>query len=138
MGVQLPVTINGRIFPRENVDIWTFPLHKGQSAACEVNASRLGSPLDSYLEVIDPEGHTIAENDNALGADSFVRFTAATDGKYAVRIRDANGRGGPAYVYRLTLTSDPYVERVFPLGGRRGEAMRFTVYGQSARPTLWR
>ncbi len=130
--VQLPVTINGRIFPRQNVDIWTFALLNGQSVACEVNASRIGSPLDSYLEVTDPDGRLIAENDDALGADSFVRFTAAMDGKYQVRIRDANGRGGPAYVYRLTLTSDPHLERVFPLGGRRGEATRFTMYGQGA------
>ena len=132
--VQLPVTINGRIFPHQNVDAWAFALHKGQSVACEVNAARLGSPLDSYLEVIDPDGHTIAENDDALGADSLVRFTAATDGKYTVRIRDANGRGGPTYVYRLTLTSDPHLERAFPLGGRRGEATRFTLYGQGAPP----
>jgi hypothetical protein len=150
--VRLPVTINGRIFPRQNVDIWTFPLHKGQVVACEVNAARIGSPLDSYLEVLDPDGRIVAENDDALGADSFVHFTAATDGKYAVHIRDANGRGGPAYVYRLTLTSDPHLDRVFPLGGRRGEATRFTVYGQGApsdpveiklpadgpRDTLWR
>jgi hypothetical protein len=130
MDVPLPVTINGRIFPRQNVDLWTFPLHKGQSVACEVCAGRLGSPLDSYLEVVGPDGQIIAENDDAFGADSFVRFTAAADGKFGVRIRDANGRGGPAFVYRLTLTSDLYVERVFPLGGRRGEATHFTLYGQ--------
>ena len=128
--VQLPVTINGRIFPRQNVDVWTFPLHKGQAVACEVCAARIGSPLDSYLEVIGPDGRVVAENDDAHGADSFVRFTAAAGGKYGVRIRDANGGGGPAYVYRLTLTTDPYVDRVYPLGGRRGEATRFTIYGQ--------
>ena len=128
--VQLPVTINGRIFPHQDVDVWTFPLHKGQNIACEVCAARLGSPLDSYLEAIGPDGRVVAANDDAFGADSFLRFTAATDGKYGVRIRDANGRGGPAYVYRLTLTSDPCVERVFPLGGRRGETTRFTLYGQ--------
>ncbi len=54
--VQLPVTINGRIFPRQNVDVWAFPLHKGQTVACEVCAARLGSPLDSYLEVLGPDG----------------------------------------------------------------------------------
>jgi hypothetical protein len=128
--VQLPVTINGRIFPRQDVDVWTFPLHKGQSVACEVCAARIGSPLDSYLEAVGPDGRVIAENDDAIGADSFLRFTAAMDGKYGVRIRDANGRGGQAYVYRQTLTTDSYVERVFPLGGRRGETTRFTLYGQ--------
>ena len=130
MDVALPVTINGRIFPRQNVDWWTFPLRKGQSVACEVCAARLGSPLDSYLEVVGPDGRVIAENDDTFGADSFVRFMAAADGKYGVRIRDANGGGGQAYVYRLTLTSEPYIERVFPLGGRRGEAAHFSLVGQ--------
>src|SRR5262249_22565784 len=42
--VKLPVTINGRIFPREDVDVWSFSARKGQSITCEVQAARLGSP----------------------------------------------------------------------------------------------
>src|SRR5262249_45627248 len=83
--VKLPVTINGRIFPRQDVDVWTVPLKKGQTVSCEVYAARLGSPLDSLLEIMDPNGRVIAENDDTFGADSFVRFTAAADGKYLVR-----------------------------------------------------
>src|SRR5262249_58680784 len=98
---------------------------------CEVYAARLGSPLDSLLEIMDPNGRVIAENDDTFGADSFVRFTAATDGKYQVRIRDANFKGGQAYVYRLTLTAGPYIDRVFPLGTKRGSKTRFQLSGQS-------
>src|SRR5262245_5004590 len=72
--VTLPVTINGRIFPAEDVDIWAVSLKKGQTVSCTVEAARLGSPLDSRLEVRDPEGRMIAENDDAFGADSFLRF----------------------------------------------------------------
>src|SRR2546428_12770161 len=61
--VRLPVTINGRIFPRENVDIWAFEARKGQVISAEVCAARLGSPLDSRLEIRDPQGRRIAEND---------------------------------------------------------------------------
>jgi hypothetical protein len=128
--VQLPVTINGRIFPRQDIDIWSCSLRKGQTVSCEVCAARLGSPLDSRLEVRDPDGRVVAENDDAFGADSFVRFTAAADGKYQVRIHDVNLRGGPAFVYRLTLTSDPYLDRVYPLGGRRGSKTRPELKGQ--------
>jgi hypothetical protein len=128
--VTLPVTINGRIFPRENVDTWSFAAGRGQTICAEVHAARLGSPLDSRLEVLDPQGRTIAENDDTFGADSFVRFTAATDGKYQVRIHDINYRGGQAYVYRLTLTADPHVDRAYPLGGRRGTTARFELAGQ--------
>src|SRR5262249_3681004 len=42
--VTLPVTINGRIFPREDVDDWTFHARKGQNITAEVCAARLGSP----------------------------------------------------------------------------------------------
>ena len=58
--VKLPVTINGRIFPSEDVDVWTFKACKGQTICCEVYAARLGSPLDSRLEVRDPGGQPIA------------------------------------------------------------------------------
>ncbi|HMC65682.1 MAG TPA: PPC domain-containing protein, partial [Gemmataceae bacterium] len=128
--VQLPVTINGRIFPREEVDIWSFKASKGQSITCEVCASRLGSPLDSIIEVLDPQGRRIAENDDRFGSDSFIRFTAPADGLYQLRIHDVNFKGGQAYVYRLTLTADPYVDRAYPLGGRRGSKAKFELAGQ--------
>jgi hypothetical protein len=128
--VTLPVTINGRIFPREDIDAWEFEARKGQRITAEVCAARLGSPLDSRIEVQDPQGRRIAENDDAPGTDSFLRFTAPADGKYTVRIQDANFRGGQAYVYRLTLTAGPWVDRAYPLGGRRGSKARFELAGQ--------
>ena len=65
--VTLPVTINGRIFPREDVDIWTFAAKKGQSVWCEVHAARLGSPLEARLEIRDAQGRRLAESDDARG-----------------------------------------------------------------------
>ena len=127
--VKPPVTINGRIFPREDVDVWTFAAAKGQTFTCEVNALRLGSPLDARLEVIGPNGRRLAEQ-VAEGSDPRLRFTAPADGKYAVRIHDVGFRGGQAYVYRLTITADPYVDRTYPLGGRRGSTTTFELSGQ--------
>jgi hypothetical protein len=118
--VKLPVTINGRIFPREDVDSWSLDLQAGQTINCEVNAARLGSPLDARLEVLDPHGRRLAENDEHYGADPFIRFTAPANGTYQVRIHDIAFEGLQPYVYRLTLTSGPYVSAVYPLGGRRG------------------
>ncbi len=134
--VKLPLTINGRIFPRENVDAWTFEAKQGQSVRCEVTAARLGSPLDARLEVRDPQGRRIAENDDHFGADPFVRFTVPADGRYQVRIHDTQFRGGPAYVYRLTLTSGSAVERTYPLGGRRGGTTVFELSGQAVPMTV--
>ena len=129
--VTLPVTINGRIFPREDVDVWTFEGRAGQSYTCEVMASRLGSPLDSRLEVLGPAGDRIAENTDGIGTDSLLRFTAPEDGVYQVRIHDINFDGLQHFVYRLTITDGMYVDHVFPLGGRRGSLTRFQLYGQN-------
>jgi hypothetical protein len=112
--VRPPLTINGRIFPREDVDDWSFLARKGQSITIAVNAARLGSPLDSRLELFDPHGRKIAENDDAGSADSRLHFTANEEGKYRLRIQDANQQGGPAYVYRLTIAADTVVDRLDP------------------------
>src|SRR5262249_12245254 len=97
---------------------------------CELFAARLGSPLDARLEVLDPAGKRIAENDDTFSADPFVRFTAKADGVYQVRVMDTRADGGQAFVYRLTLTSEPYVDGVCPLGGRRGSKVALHLMGQ--------
>jgi hypothetical protein len=133
--VKLPVTINGRIFPRGNVDLWSFEAKKGQSIRCEVVAARLGSPLDARLEVLDARGKKLAEDDDTFGADPLVRFTAPTDGLYSVRIFDTRFDGGQSFVYRLTLSSEPHVDAVFPLGGKRGSKVMVEATGQRLAPT---
>src|SRR2546423_1266725 len=84
--VQLPVTINGRIFPREDVDIWAFHAKQGQMVWCEALAARIGSGLEPRLEIIGASGGRLAENSGYFGDDAFVRFTAAADGVYQSRI----------------------------------------------------
>jgi hypothetical protein len=130
--VTLPVTINGRIFPREDVDVWAFPARRGQTVTAALLAGRFGSPLEAQLEILDAEGGRLAEGDpRPARADAMVRFTAPADATYQVRVRDSRSLGGPAYVYRLTLTAEPFVDRAFPLGGRRGENVSFELTGAS-------
>ncbi|MCA9123410.1 MAG: PPC domain-containing protein [Planctomycetaceae bacterium] len=129
--VELPVTINGRMFPREDIDIWTFQAKAGTSYTCEVMANRLGSPLDSRIAVFDPQGNLIAENVDGKGVDSLLRFVALEDGDYAVHIHDINFDGLQHFVYRLTITDQPYVDQVYPLGGRRGAKTEFRLLGQA-------
>jgi hypothetical protein len=128
--VTLPVTINGRIFPREDVDLWSFTGHKGEAVTAEVYAARLGSPLDSRVEVLDATGRVLAENDDTIGRDSRLRFVPPQDGQYTIRIRDTAAGGGQNYVYRLTLTSGPVVDTIYPLGGRRGSRVPLHLAGQ--------
>ncbi len=129
--VELPLTINGRIYPREDVDVWKLEARKGQSITCEVNASRIGSTLDSRLEVRDERGLLIAENVDHFGSDSLLRFTAPRDGDYFIHIHDIRFGGLPSAVYRLTLTAGPWADTIYPLGGRRGAESSFELVGQA-------
>lgn len=129
VGVELPVTINGRIFPREDVDIWTFDATQGETLTCEVMAARLGSPLDSRIEIRGPDGATVAENVDAFGTDSFVGFTAPETGTYECRIHDIEFGGLQHYVYRLTIRRGPYVQSVYPAGGQRNAERPFSLIG---------
>ncbi len=127
--VTLPLTINGRIFPREDVDLWTFPLSAGQVLTASVLANRLGGPLDPWLEAFDSDGKRLAEAAPAVGCDGRLAFEAPRDGTYTLKIHDVNVKGGQAYVYRLTLTTGPSIARCFPLGGQRGTQVPFVADG---------
>ena len=127
--ITLPVTINGRIFPREDVDDWSIEAKAGQVVTCEVNAARIGSGLDSRLEVLSPDGQVLAENSDTFGLDSFVRFIAPSDGKFTIRIHDIRFEGLQHFVYRLTISSGPWLDRVYPLGGKRGATVPLQLFG---------
>jgi hypothetical protein len=127
--VTLPVTINGRIFPREDIDVWTFEAKAGETISCEVMSARLGSPLDSRLEIRSPDGRVLTQNVDAFGADSFVRFEAPADGVYECRIHDINFSGLQDFVYRLSIRKGASLDSVFPLGGQRGTTIAATLVG---------
>lgn len=127
--VTLPLTINGRIFPREDVDIWTFTAKAGETVTCEVNAARIGSGLDPRLEIRDAGNRILAESSDVLNADSLIHFTAPTDGTYAVHIYDEKFGGLQHYVYRLTLTNRPWIDAVYPLGGQAGTNLALETQG---------
>jgi hypothetical protein len=57
--VNWPVTINGRIAAPAATNRYRFTAHRGDDLVFEVNAQRLGSPLDSALEVLDAAGKPI-------------------------------------------------------------------------------
>jgi hypothetical protein len=129
VAVTLPTVVNGRIFPRQDVDIWTFDALAGQTVTCAVLAARVGSPLVSRLEIRDPSGKPVGEDVGSTAGDAFVQFRAPVSGRYAVHIHDADFAGLQHHVYRLLITSGPFVNGVFPLGGRRGESLTVALRG---------
>jgi hypothetical protein len=112
--ITLPVTANGRIFPRDDIDLWEFDAAVGQTVTVLVHAQSLNSPLIPRLDVLDAAGRVVADMMPypIPGADASARFTPPAAGTYRVRITDARSQGGPQYVYRLTLTTGAGAPRV--------------------------
>jgi hypothetical protein len=115
--IKLPVTANGRIFPREDIDLWEFDAEAGKTVTAFVHSASINSPLVAKLDILDAKGNVAAEQMRhaCVGSDGSVKFTPKTAGKYRVRITDARTLGGQAYVYRLTVTTEKVPEFHFPL-----------------------
>src|SRR5262249_40429446 len=87
---------------------------KGQTFDVHCYARRLGSPLDSLMSIYLPRhetvvpGDAVIQNDDAVGPDSYFRWTVPHDGDYILAIRDHLGKGGPDSFYRVEFTEPAY------------------------------
>ena len=138
--ITLPVTIEGRLDRGSRGDVFRFRAEQGQELVFRVEASSLGSRLDSVLELMDGEGRVVARNDNFFpgSVDSVLAYACPREGEYRIRISDRSGRGGRAFAYRLSLGELPLLTGVFPLGLRRGsrEELAVTGYNLGGRTTI--
>jgi hypothetical protein len=139
--VTLPLVINGRIDTPADRDVFRFQGRAGAEFVAEVQARRLGSPLDAVLRLTDAAGRQLAFNDDAEDkgaaltthqADSYLHTTLPADGTYYVHLHDVQRRGGREYAYRLRLSPpQPDFElRLVPssLNVRPGSSAPFTVH----------
>ncbi|HEY5314182.1 MAG TPA: hypothetical protein VIK18_16740, partial [Pirellulales bacterium] len=120
-----PITINGRLQKPGDVDMFAVPLARGQTLVAALVAHEvLGSPIDAVLQMVDPAGFVCAQNHDFCGLDPRLIFVAPHDGTYAVRLfafaADPNASvtlsgGGAKAFYRLTLTTEGFVDYAFPL-----------------------
>lgn len=127
--IELPRTVNGRIFPREDIDEWAFSLDAHKTVVAHLRANVLGSPLDARLQLLDDTGRVLAENDDAGTLDPCLCYTTAQSGTYRLRVSDIANDGSQAHVYRLTVTQGPHVDSYFPLGGQRGKLLELRLHG---------
>jgi hypothetical protein len=114
--ITLPVTVNGQIAGERDIDFFVFKAKKGDVVVCDVLAERIGSPLDPVVEVRDAKGRRVQLQEVRVGKDPVVAFKVTADGDYTLNIANVSFHGGPEYVYRMTLSTKPYVAFAFPPG----------------------
>ncbi|MBM3994574.1 MAG: pre-peptidase [Planctomycetes bacterium] len=132
------VVVNGRLDKPGDVDVFAVPLKKGETLVASVEAYKtLRSPMDGVLQILSSDGFVLEQNDDYQDFDPQIAFTAPKDGVYLVRlfafpsVPDASIRfaGKENFVYRLTLTTGPFVEYAYPLAVARQQKKTVELVG---------
>lgn len=113
--VPAPGAVSGRIAAAGEQDRYRFAVSPGMRLRFDVFAARLGSPLDAVLTVTTESGELLAEADDRPDSvdATLERTVPANTTAVIATVADAQGRGGPEFVYRLAVT--PAAEPDFAL-----------------------
>jgi hypothetical protein len=124
-----PAMINGQLFAGQ-ADRFRFAARKGQQLVMAAAARELirfiadGSPgwFHATMALYDAAGTEVATSDSRrFQQDPLLLYKVPADGEYAVEIRDTLYRGRSDFIYRLSISEQPFITAMFPLGGRAGE-----------------
>ncbi|MEQ8766780.1 MAG: pre-peptidase C-terminal domain-containing protein [Planctomycetota bacterium] len=113
-------SVSGVIDPAGDIDFFSFAGTAGSTIRIDVDAGGLtqvpsASTLDSIIEVFDPNGVSIAFNDDGGSLDSDVLVTLPIDGVYTVSIEAFAGGGSLTDTYDMDIT--PFFSSVLSLPG---------------------
>jgi hypothetical protein len=97
--LAVPGTGNGIIDRPGATEEWHFPAKKGQQLIVEVHASRLGSPLDSFVEVLDAEGRPVPRAVLRSVSRTFTVFRDHDSSGPGIRIETWNDLAINDYLY---------------------------------------
>ncbi|MCH7689020.1 MAG: hypothetical protein IH899_20485, partial [Planctomycetes bacterium] len=129
--ITLPVTVNGRIHGERDSDYFRFTAEPGRVVVCDVLAGRLGSRLDPVVEILDSNGRKIDAELVHIGSDPVLAFRAKSENDYVLRISNVTVHGDPAHVYRINISTKPFVRFAFPAGGQAGTEREIQFYAMS-------
>jgi hypothetical protein len=86
--VPVPGVANGCLFRNSDVHLWKFSAKRGQRLVIEIEARRLGSPLDSVIEILDAQRQPIPRAVLRSVARTYTTFRDHDNVSPGIRIED--------------------------------------------------
>ncbi|MBV9123066.1 MAG: PPC domain-containing protein [Planctomycetes bacterium] len=130
--VDLNTTINGVIANPTDVDYAVFSGKKGQRVLLSCLAASIDSRLEPGLELYDSSGKWLGANRNYQDTDALLDCTLPADGDYYVRLfQFTYTEGNAEHFYRLSITTAPWIDAVYPPLVEPGKPAHLTVYGRN-------
>lgn len=113
--IELDTTVNGVISAPTDVDYVTFKAKARQNVVVYCLTTSIDSRAQADLMVTTTDGKVLASNRGYRGGDAVLDFKAPTDGDYLVRVSQfAYTTGGYDHFYRLTVTTEEWVDALYP------------------------
>jgi hypothetical protein len=97
--VAVPGTGNGTIASPGAAETWKFHANKGQRLIVETAARRLGSDLDSFIEILDKDGQPVPRAVLRCQAKTFVTFRDHDSAGAGIRLDAWSELGTNDYLY---------------------------------------
>lgn len=130
--VELNSVVNGVISNQADVDYYVFAGKTGQRVILHCATSCIDSRCRPLVEVFDAGGKRLAGNRNYRDNDALADVTLTADGDYYVRVCEfAYQSGSTDHFYRLTLSTGPWIDAVFPPVVNPGKPTPVTLYGRN-------
>ena len=130
--IELNSTVSGGIAAPADVDYYVFAGKKGQRVIFSAVTTSIDSRLNVFVKVHSADGLYVGGNRNFFHNDALVDAVLPADGDYHVRVSDFTyTQGGIEYFYRLSVTTAPWIDAVFPSVLEPGKDTKVTVYGRN-------
>jgi hypothetical protein len=129
-----PIAFNGIWQTDGDIDFFALSASAGEHLRLEVFADRIGSPLDSLLQIFTAEGRLLARNDDHGSQDSRIDFRVPSTGIYSVVISDKLQRGQRTAVYRVEVQPiEPQLTAFLPRPNRTSQRSQAVAVPQGNR-----
>jgi hypothetical protein len=130
--VALNTAVDGTIAAPTDVDYVVFAGRKGQRVIVSALASSIDSRLLPLLQLYDGAGRLRAADHEYRYTDALLDCTLPADGDYHVRLSEFTySQGSGEHFYRLSVSTAPWIDAVFPPMVEPGQSATLTVFGRN-------